>query len=147
MIGFELTEDQVALQDMARKFADNEMKPVAAKYDQEKDFAWDVMDKAFQAGFLGSSIPTEYGGGGLGAVDTSIISEELAAGCAGLFTSIMANSLALTPILLFGTDDQKKEFLTPFSQKRMLAAFGLTEREAGSDAGGVKTTAIKDGSS
>ena len=146
MIGFELTEEQVALQDMARKFANKEMKPVAAKYDQSKDFAWDVMEKAFQAGFLASSIPTEYGGGGLGAIDTSIISEELAAGCAGLFTSIMANSLALTPIMLFGTDEQKKEFLTPFSKKPMLSAFGLTEREAGSDAGGVKTTAVKDGS-
>jgi acyl-CoA dehydrogenase len=146
VIGFELSEEQLALQDMARKFADNEMKPVAAKYDQSKEFAWDVMEKAFQAGFLGSSIPTEYGGGGLGAVDTSIISEELAAGCAGLFTSIMANSLALTPIILFGTDEQKKEFLSPFAEKPMLAAFGLTEREAGSDAGGVKTTAVKDGS-
>ena len=146
MIGFELSEEQIALQDMARKFADKEMKPVAAKYDQSKEFAWDVMEKAFQAGFLTSSIPTEYGGGGLGAIDTSIISEELAAGCAGLFTSIMANSLALTPIMLFGTDEQKKEFLTPFSAKPMLSAFCLTEREAGSDAGGVKTTAVKDGS-
>jgi acyl-CoA dehydrogenase len=146
VISFELDERQLALRDAARKFAEQEMKPVAAKYDQSHEFAWDVMKKAFQAGFLSCSIPHEYGGGGLSALDTAIVSEELAAGCAGLFTSMMANSLALTPVILFGTDEQKKKFLTPFSEKPILAAFGLTEREAGSDAGGVKTTAVKDGS-
>jgi acyl-CoA dehydrogenase len=146
VISFELDERQQALKDAAKKFADQEMKPVAAKYDQSHEFAWDVMKKAFQAGFLSCSIPHEYGGGGLSALDTAIVSEELAAGCAGLFTSMMANSLALTPIILFGTDEQKKQFLTPFSEKPILAAFCLTEREAGSDAGGVKTTAVKDGS-
>ena len=146
MISFALDERQQALRDAARKFAEQEMKPVAAKYDQSHEFAWDVMKKAFQAGFLNCSIPHEYGGGGLAALDTAIVSEELAAGCAGLFTSMMANSLALTPVVLFGTDEQKKKFLTPFSEKPILAAFCLTEREAGSDAGGVKTTAVKDGS-
>jgi acyl-CoA dehydrogenase len=145
VVDFQLTEEQLALQNLARKFAETELKPVAAKYDQSKEFAWDVMEKAFQAGFLASSIPHEYGGGGLGALDTAVVSEELAAGCAGLFTSIMANSLALTPVILFGTDDQKKKFLTPFTKKTALASFCLTEREAGSDAGSVKTTAVKDG--
>ena len=146
MIGFELTEEQLALQDTARKFADKEMKPVAAKYDQSHEFAWDVMEKAFKAGFLNCTIPTEYGGGGLSGVDTAIVSEELAAGCAGLFTTMMVNSLAFTPIVLFGNHEQKQKFLAPYAEKPMLAAFALTEREAGSDAGAVKTTADKDGS-
>jgi acyl-CoA dehydrogenase len=121
------------------------MKPVAAKYDRGEDFPWDVMKKAFEAGFLSSSIEAEYGGGGLSLLDTAIVSEELAAGCAGLFTSMMANSLALTPIILFGTDEQKKKFLTPFTEEMRFAAFCLTEREAGSDAGRVQTTADKVG--
>ena len=146
MVDFLLSEEELARQELARKFAETEMRPVAAKYDQSHEFAWDVMKKAFQAGFLSCSIPTEYGGGGLSALDTAVVSEELAAGCAGLFTSMMANSLALTPIILFGTEEQKKKFLIPFSKEPILAAFCLTEREAGSDAGSVKTTAVKQGS-
>jgi acyl-CoA dehydrogenase len=146
VVDFQLTEEELARQELARKFAETEMRPVAAKYDQSHEFAWDVMKKAFQAGFLSCSIPTEYGGGGLSALDTAVISEELAAGCAGLFTSMMANSLALTPVILFGTEEQKKNFLIPFSKEPILAAFCLTEREAGSDAGSVKTTAVKQGS-
>ncbi|MCP2520291.1 acyl-CoA dehydrogenase family protein [SCandidatus Aminicenantes bacterium Aminicenantia_JdfR_composite] len=143
---FQLTEEQLALQRMAREFAEKEMKPVAAKYDRGEEFPWDVIKKAFEVGFLSSSIPEEYGGGGLSTLDTVIVSEELAAGCAGMFTSIMANSLALTPIILFGTEEQKKKFLTPFTKEMMLAAFCLTEREAGSDAGNVSTIAKKVGS-
>ncbi len=146
MIDFQLSEEQLALQRMAREFAEKEMKPVAAKYDKGEEFPWDVIKKAFEVGFLASSIPEEYGGGGLSSLDTVIVSEELAAGCAGMFTSIMANSLALTPIILFGTDEQKKKFLTPFTKEMMLAAFCLTEREAGSDAGNISTTAKKVGS-
>ncbi len=146
MIDFQLTEEQLALQRMAREFAEKEMKPVAAKYDRGEEFPWDVIKKAFEVGFLSSSIPEEYGGGGLSTLDTVIVSEELAAGCAGMFTSIMANSLALTPIILFGTEEQKKKFLTPFTKEMMLAAFCLTEREAGSDAGNVSTIAKKVGS-
>jgi acyl-CoA dehydrogenase len=146
VIDFQLTEEQLALQRMAREFAEKEMKPVAAKYDRGEEFPWDVIKKAFEVGFLSSSIPEEYGGGGLSTLDTVIVSEELAAGCAGMFTSIMANSLALTPIILFGTEEQKKKFLTPFTKEMMLAAFCLTEREAGSDAGNVSTIAKKVGS-
>ncbi len=145
MVDFQLSEIQLALQRTAREFAEKEMKPVAAKYDRGEDFPWDVMKKAFEAGFLSSSIEAEYGGGGLSLLDTAIVSEELAAGCAGLFTSMMANSLALTPIILFGTDEQKKKFLTPFTEEMRFAAFCLTEREAGSDAGRVQTTADKVG--
>lgn len=145
MIDFSLTEEQKALQEMAREFAQKEMKPNAAKYDKGEEFSEDVMQKAFQAGFLTCTIPREYGGGGLSDLDTIIISEELAAGCAGMYTTMMVNALAYTPIILFGTDEQKKTFLTPQTEKMSFAAFCLTEREAGSDAGAIKTKAKKVG--
>ncbi len=145
MIDFSLTEEQLALQEMAREFATKEMKPKAARYDNTHEPPDDVMQKAFEAGFITCNIPLEYGGGGLCELDIAIISEELAAGCAGMFTTIMASSLAFTPIILFGTEEQKKKFLTPCTQKLTFSAFCLTEREAGSDAGAIKTTAKKVG--
>ncbi len=145
MIDFSLTEEQLALQEMSREFAEKEMKPNAAKYDKGEDFAEDVMRKAYEVGFLTCIIPKDYGGGGLSNVDTVIISEELAAGCAGMYTTMMVNALAHTPIILFGTDEQKKKFLTPQTEMMSFASFCLTEREAGSDAGTLKTKAIKHG--
>lgn len=145
MISFSLTEEQLALQEMAREFAEKEMKPKAAKYDKGDEFAEDVMKKAFEVGFLTCTVPKEYGGGGLSDIDTVIISEELAAGCAGMYTTMMVNALAYTPVILFGTDEQKKKFLTPQTEKMSFAAFCLTEREAGSDAGSMKTKAKKVG--
>ncbi len=145
MIDFSLTEEQQALQEMSREFATKEMKPNAAKYDKGDEFSEDVMRKAFEAGFLTCTIPSEYGGGGLSDLDLVIISEELAAGCAGMFTTMMVNSLAYKPILLFGTDEQKKIYLTPQTEQMSFAAFCLTEREAGSDAGAQKTKAERVG--
>ena len=146
MIGYSLTEEQEALQAMAREFAEKEMKPKAAKYDEGHEFPEDVMKKAFEVGFLTCTIPKEYGGGGLSDIDTVIISEELAGGCAGMYTTMMVNALAYTPIILFGTDEQKKKYLTPQTETMSFASFCLTEREAGSDAGALKTTAKKVGS-
>lgn len=146
MISFSLTEEQEALQAMAREFAEKEMKPKAAKYDEGHEFPEEVMKKAFEVGFLTCKIPKEYGGEGLSDIDTVIISEELAGGCAGMYTTMMVNALAYTPIILFGTDEQKKKFLTPHTEKMSFASFCLTEREAGSDAGALKTTAKKVGS-
>ncbi|GAI07295.1 unnamed protein product, partial [marine sediment metagenome] len=105
-----------------------------------------IMKKAFEVGFLTCKIPKKYGGEELGDVDTVVMSEELAAGCVGMYTTMMVNALAYTPIILFGTDEQKKKFLTPHTEKMSFAAFCLTEREAGSDAGALKTTAKKVGS-
>jgi acyl-CoA dehydrogenase len=146
VIDFSLTEEQLALQEMAREFAAKEMKPNASRYDRGHESPDDVMHKAFEAGFITCNIPMEYGGGGLKELDIAIISEELAAGCAGMFTTIMASSLAFTPIVLFGTEEQKKTFLAPCTKKLTFSAFCLTEREAGSDAGALKTTAKKVGS-
>jgi acyl-CoA dehydrogenase len=145
VIDFSLTEEQKALQEMAREFSEKELKPNAAKYDKGDEFPEEIMKKAFQVGFLTCTIPKEYGGGGLGDIDTIIMSEELAAGCAGMYTTMMVNALANTPIILYGSDEQKKKFLTPQTEKMTFASFCLTEREAGSDAASLKTTAKKVG--
>jgi acyl-CoA dehydrogenase len=146
VIEFQLTEDQIALQGMARDFAANEMRPKAAQFDRGHEFPEAVMRKAFEVGFLTCTVPAEYGGVGLGDLDTAIVSEELAWGCAGMYTTMMANSLAFTPILLFGTDEQKKRLFAPFLKEMAFASYCLTEREAGSDTSAIKTTARKDGS-
>jgi acyl-CoA dehydrogenase len=146
VIDFSLTEEQKALQDMSREFAEKEMRPNAAKYDKSEEFSEDVMKKAFEVGFLTCTIPKEYGGGGLSDIDTVIISEELARGCAGMYTTMMVNALAYTPIILFGTDEQKKKYLTPQTEKMSFSSFCLTEREAGSDAASLQTKAKKVGS-
>jgi acyl-CoA dehydrogenase len=145
VIDFQLTEDQIALQEMAHEFAANEMRPKAAAYDQGHTFPEDVMRKAFEVGFLTCTVPAEYGGVGLGDLDTAIVSEELAWGCAGMYTTMMANSLAFTPILLFGNEEQKKRLFAPFLKDMAFASYCLTEREAGSDTSAIKTTARKDG--
>jgi acyl-CoA dehydrogenase len=145
VIDFSLTEEQKALQEMSREFSEKEMKPNAAKYDKGEEFPEDVMKKAFEVGFLTCTIPKEFGGGGLSELDTAIISEELAAGCAGMYTTMMVNALAYTPVILYGNDEQKKKFLIPQTEKMSFSAFCLTEREAGSDAGSLKTKAIKNG--
>ncbi|MCR4409089.1 MAG: acyl-CoA dehydrogenase family protein [Candidatus Saccharicenans sp.] len=145
-MSFELTEELKALQDMAHSFAEKEMRPKAALYDREEKFPEEVMQKAFEAGFLTCNVPVEYGGGGLSDLEVAIISEELAWGCAGMYTTMMANSLAFTPIILFGSEEQKQKFLTPFSRKMAFASYCLTEREAGSDTSAIKTIARKDGS-
>ena len=145
MIEFQLTEDQIALQEMAHDFAANEMRPQAAQFDRGHEFPEAVMRKAFEVGFLTCTVPAEYGGVGLGDLDTAIVSEELAWGCAGMYTTMMANSLAFTPILLFGNDEQKKRFFAPFLKDMAFASYCLTEREAGSDTSAIKTTARKDG--
>lgn len=145
MIDFSLSEDQIALQTMAHEFAEKEMRPNAAKYDKGEEYPWDIVQKAFEVGLISCEIPEEFGGGGLSHLDTVILSEELAWGCAGMYTTIMATSLAFTPIILFGTNEQKEKFLRPCTEKASLAAFCLTEREAGSDAGSLKTKADKVG--
>ena len=142
---FKLSEDQLELKELTHQFAANEIRPVAAEYDEKNEFPVEVMKKAAGIGFLTSGIPLEYGGTGFSNMDNVIVCEELAWGCAGMYTSIMANTLATTPIVLFGTDEQKKEFLTPLTTGMNFACFGLTEREAGSDNAAMKTTAVKDG--
>jgi acyl-CoA dehydrogenase len=145
MIGFDLTQEQIALQDMARKFAANEIRPRAVECDHAGTFPEDIFEKAFGLGLMSGYIPEEYGGLGLKALDTCIIEEELAWGCSGIATSMTCNGLALTPILVAGTEDQKKRFVAPFAEKLHYASFCLTEPGSGSDAGGIATTAKREG--
>ncbi|RMG61168.1 MAG: acyl-CoA dehydrogenase [Deltaproteobacteria bacterium] len=144
-MNFELTDEQKQLRDMAHKFALNEIRPVAAECDREGKMPMEVFQKAFELGLMTEFIPEEYGGLGLGSLDTCIISEELAWGCSGISTSMAATGLALTPILIAGTDEQKKKFVQPFAEELKFASFCLTEPGAGSDASAIKTTAKREG--
>ena len=142
---FGLSEDLLELKELTHQFAKNEIRPVAAEYDEKNEFPHEVMQKAFEIGFLTSNIPAYLGGLEFNNIQNAIVCEELAWGCAGMYTSIMANTLATMPIVLFGNDEQKKEFLEPITKEISYACFGLTEREAGSDNSAMKTTAKKDG--
>lgn len=145
MIDFQLSEEQIALKDMVRKFIEKEVIPVAAKFDQSSDFPRDVINKAWELGIMNGAIPSKFGGIGLGVLDDVILNEELGAGCLGIGTSICVNNLGLYPIILGGTDAQIEEFCVPFLSKPMLASFCLTEPGSGSDAGGLSTHAKEDG--
>ncbi len=145
MIEFSLTEEQRSVQELARKFARTEMLPHAAACDREARFPEEIYRKAWELGLMNLNVPSEYGGSGLGLLDQALIVEELAHACAGMTTSIIANCLALEPLLLGGTEEQKRRVLGPFCASYHLASFCLTEPAGGSDAGGVQTRARRDG--
>lgn len=141
---FDLSTEQKEIQELALKFARNEMFPVSQQYDEEGKFPKEIFKKAWELGLINTCIPAEYGGTGFSALDGVIISEALAYGCMGMNTSFMANDLALLPIALGGSDEQKKKFLTPFTEEFRIASFCLTEPGNGSDAAGIKTS-LKEG--
>jgi len=145
VIGFSLSDHLLEIQARARKFAQEEIAPIAAEYDRRAEVPMFIVEKAKAAGLINVTIPKEYGGMGYGAMESAIIAEELGAACAGISITILVNGLALTPVYLFGTDEQKDKFLRPIAEQGKLAAFALTERGAGSDAGMIKTTALPDG--
>ncbi|MBN1664163.1 MAG: acyl-CoA dehydrogenase family protein [Deltaproteobacteria bacterium] len=145
MIEFTLTNEQKALQELARNFAQKEIVPIAIKYDQEPFDPAEILQKAHKAGVMNMTTPKQYGGHGLGLLDASLMTEELNAGCAGIGGMISINSLACGPILIGGSDEQKKRFISPLCESGKTASFALTEREAGSDAAGVKTKAVRKG--
>ena len=140
---FALTEEQLELQEMVREFVAKEITPYAAEMDRENHAREGLMEKAADMGLLNVVVPEEYGGMGLDSVTVAVIYEELGKGCAGVATSIAANSLASYPILLAGTEEQKKAHCDLLNEGK-LAAFALTEPGAGSDAGAVSTSAVKD---
>jgi len=145
MIDFSLTDEQEALQQRARDFATSEIAPVALQFDKDPVHPTDILKKAHQAELMNLTCPEEYGGQGLGLLDAALVTEELNAACAGLGGMIGINSLACGPIFVAGTDEQKRRFLTPLNQAGETSAFCLTERQAGSDAGGLKTAARREG--
>jgi len=142
---FQLDDAQLALQESARRFAAQEIAPIAARCDQSGEFPREVLKQAWELGLSHVSIPAEHGGTGLGLFDTTLVVEELAWGCAGITTSIMANDLGITPILLAGSPEQQKEWFEFAGAEFRLAAFCLSEPEAGSDVAGLQLLAEKDG--
>lgn len=145
MINFELSDEQKEIQEMAMKFARNEMMPHASEYDEKAQMPMPILQKAWELGLVNTCIPTTFGGTGFSTIDSMIITESLAYGCLGMNTAIMANDLALLPIVIGANDEQKARFLTPFTESYKIAAFCLTEPGNGSDAAGLKTTLKEDG--
>jgi len=145
MVDLELSAEQQSIRDLARAFARQEIAPIAADCDERGEFPLEVLAKAHRAGLLNLEVPEAHGGAGLGPFDGALIAEELGAACAGITTSLLGNGLALLPIILHGTPAQQERFLTPFCAAPRLAAFCLTEADAGSDFAAVRTTARREG--
>lgn len=145
MMGFALSPEQERLREKARRFAEEVISPVAALHDREGSFPMDVMRRAHREGFLTPLVPREYGGQGLSVVDTCLQAEELGAACMGVYVSIFVSTLALYPIVRFGTQDQKERFLKPFCGTFSLASYCLSERGAGSDPSSMETMALPRG--
>jgi butyryl-CoA dehydrogenase len=133
------------IQDLARKVAEEKMLPVRAELDEKEEFPWEIIEISAEAGLMGVSMPEEYEGFGGGILEYCLVAEELSRVCLGIATSVVASGLGAMPILLFGDPIQKKKYLPDIAKGRKLAAFGLTEADAGSDAGAIRTTATRKG--
>jgi len=145
-VQFELTKQQLMVRQLAYDFAQNEVKPVAAEYDESEEFIWDIYKKMRPLGFLGMLVPTEYGGAGADTLSYAIVVEELSRACGSTGITVAAhNSLCTGHILKHGTEEQKRRYLPKLCSGEWLGAWGLTEAQAGSDAGGTQTTAALDG--
>jgi alkylation response protein AidB-like acyl-CoA dehydrogenase len=142
---FNLNEEQLAFQEAARAFAQGEMAPLAAEWDEKKIFPTDVIAKAGELGFCGMYTPMELGGMGLSRLDTAIILEELAAGCTSTAAFISIHNMATWMIATWGTDAVKNEWVGDLALGQKLASYCLTEPGAGSDAASLRTSAKKDG--
>jgi acyl-CoA dehydrogenase len=145
MIGFTLTEEQEQLRDLAHEFAKNEMRPAAVHHDTTGEYPWEILKKAHELGLMNTHIPERFGGLGLGAVDASIISEELAWGCTGIGTAMEANGLALQPVIEGANDALMEKYVAPMMEECRMAAYAVTEPGAGSDVAGMRSTAVKKG--
>jgi acyl-CoA dehydrogenase len=144
-ISFALSEEQQSLRDLAHEFALKEIRPKAAEYDERSTHPADVIEKAHEVGLMNVHIPEEYGGLGLPSFEGMIISEELSWGCSGVAVSIVCNTLGAGPLLVAGTDEQKRRWLTPLVEEPILCSFGLSEPDAGSDVARIKSTAERVG--
>jgi acyl-CoA dehydrogenase len=145
MVDFTLTKEQQELKEKVRDFAKREMIPNSRKYDESAEFPWDIVRKAYDEGLMNGPVPKEYGGHGHNILDSAIQSEELGAGCVGIGICMDANTLALTPLLLGASEEQKKRFFGQIAETKGVAAYALTEPNAGSDVAGIKTSAILHG--
>jgi acyl-CoA dehydrogenase len=145
VVDFTLTDEQKDLRELAHNFAEKEIRPVAWDYDRDATWPQEIVEKAWEVGLMNTEFPEEYGGPGLGLLSGCLIEEEMGWGCSGIGTSLMANGLAATPVILGGSEEVKKKYLTMLTEEPKLASFCLTEPDAGSDVGGMKTRAVKQG--
>ncbi|MDY0405773.1 acyl-CoA dehydrogenase family protein [Virgibacillus sp. 179-BFC.A HS] len=140
---FELSKEQTMIRKMVRDFAENVIKPRTVEIDTQAKFPLDIFKQMGELGLMGIPFPEEYGGSGGDTLSYAVAVEEIGRVCGSTGLSYAANvSLGASPIYYFGTEEQKQHFLKPIAQGKVLASFGLTEPNAGSDAGGTKTTAI-----
>ncbi len=137
------TEEQKQIQGLARRIADEKVMPIRAELDETETFPREIMNLCADAGLFGVSIPEEYGGLGGGSFENCIVVEELSRACLGVSVSYAASLLGSYPILIGGSDEQKKKYLPDVAKGKRIAAFGLTEAGAGSDAQGIRTEARK----
>ena len=144
-VSFALTDEQRELRALAREFAEKEIRPKAAEYDEHQTHPADLVAKAHEVGLMNVHVPEEYGGPGLPGFEGMLIGEELSRGCSGIAVSIVANTLGAGPVLVAGTDEQKRTWLPPLLDEPILCSFALTEPDAGSDAARIKTTAERRG--
>lgn len=145
MIDFSLSDEQTALMAQARRFAEERIIPVAPEADQRAQLPIEVFNEAWELGFVNVTIDEAYGGAGLGQLDNALLSEALAFGCTGIQTSLLANTLALTPIKLAGTEEQKQRYLGRMTHEPIFASYCTTEPSAGSDVAAIKTRFVRAG--
>ncbi len=145
-MNFELSENQKMIRDMVRDFADAEVRPYAAQWDEDEKFPHETVKKMAELGLMGIIFPEKYGGAGMGYAEYAVAVEELSRVDASIGITVAAhNSLCSNHIYLMGTEEQKKKYLEPLASGKVIGAWGLTEPGAGSDAGSTKTTALRDG--
>lgn len=140
-----LTEEQRMLKELARKIAEEKIIPVRAELDEKEEFPWEILKVCAEAGLFGVAIPEEYGGSGGGVFENCLVVEELSRACIGVSVSYAASGLGAYPILLFGTEEQKRRYLPQIASGERLAAFAATEAGAGSDVAAMQTQAVRDG--
>ena len=140
-----LTEEQREIQELTRKIAEEKVLPVRAELDEKEQFPREILDILGETGLSGVFIPQEYGGFGGGIFNLCLVTEQLSRICSAVAVSFACNGLGSYPIIMYGTEEQKKKYLPDIASGKKLAAFGLTEPTAGSDAGGIQTTAKKIG--
>lgn len=144
-MNYYLTEEQQMIKEIAARIADEKIKPVAIKYDEEGTFPHDIVKILADSDLFGVYISEEYGGFGGGIYEMALVVEELSRACGGIALAFAASGLGAFPIILYGTEEQKRKYLPDIASGAKLAAFGLTEANAGSDAAGIQTTAVLDG--
>src|SRR5437870_8690486 len=144
-VSFGLTDEQKALRELAHDFAKREIRPKEREYDEHSTHPAEVLAKAHELGLMNVHIPEAYGGLALGAFEGMLIGEELCWGCSGIGTSIAANGLGHGPVIIAGTEEQKREWLPALVDEALLTSFALTEPNAGSDVSGIQTTAVRSG--